>query len=452
MTSGHELTGLIKFLEREAWSEPFAEVLNAHLGAALDEFDLDLDELGEVLGDAWVLTLWGCAFEDFLTRTLEPDGRNIVEDYLRRRGFKETARTKAYIRALRTSVMSLYEVSEIQPGQSLLARDLVRGGEPIRVQERTATRTLKPWDQIAARIVRVGDGHVFAGGLLPYAPEASERLLGNLHAASGGARTDGAALLDDDRLCAAAPLLTNTWLFDVLAKALNPTPPIIVNSDGDAVAFHELRFPLAKGVRRGAIIAQLGTCAALQPESEVFWTWLGDPSSLSKPHPDATYDAAWEVTVEDGRTVLGSVELRGRELALTVNASARAVRGTAILRDLLGPSLLEPTTIVRTVEELRDAPGNQGTDVPEIPVEIATPLVHEMLDRRYRQTLDEPVPVLGGVSPREAVKTADGRNKVVDWLKHLENQSVGSRDPTDPMATYDLSWLWRELGIATLRR
>ena len=72
------------------------------------------------------MTLWGCAFEDFLTRDLEPDGRNLVEDYLKRRGWKETAQTKAYMKELRTSVMSLYEVSEIVPGQSLRARDLIR--------------------------------------------------------------------------------------------------------------------------------------------------------------------------------------------------------------------------------------------------------------------------------------------------------------------------------------
>ena len=51
--------------------------------------------------------------------------------------------------------MSLYEVSDIQPGQSFLARDLLRGGEPIRVSEHTATKTIKPWDRLAMRIVEV---------------------------------------------------------------------------------------------------------------------------------------------------------------------------------------------------------------------------------------------------------------------------------------------------------
>src|SRR6187455_94278 len=54
------------------------------------------------------------------------------------------------MRGLRSSIMSLYEASAIVPGQSFLARDLLRGGEPVLISERTATRTLKEWDQIAA--------------------------------------------------------------------------------------------------------------------------------------------------------------------------------------------------------------------------------------------------------------------------------------------------------------
>jgi hypothetical protein len=52
--------------------------------------------------------------------------------------------------------MSLYEASAIVPGQSFLARDLLRGGAPVLISERTATRTLKEWDRIAARIVVMG--------------------------------------------------------------------------------------------------------------------------------------------------------------------------------------------------------------------------------------------------------------------------------------------------------
>ncbi len=39
-------------------------------------------------------------------------------------------------------------------------------------------------------------------------------------------------------------------------------------------------------------------------------------------------------------------------------------------------------------------------ETPDIPPEIAASLVHGFLDRQYRKTLDEPVPMLDGLSPR----------------------------------------------------
>src|SRR5687768_17369501 len=82
--------------------------------------------------------------------------------------------------ALRSSVISLYEVSDIRPGESFLARDLIRGGEPVRVSERTATHTLKPWDRLAARLVEVRGKITLTGAVLPFEPALSESLLAAL--------------------------------------------------------------------------------------------------------------------------------------------------------------------------------------------------------------------------------------------------------------------------------
>ena len=103
-----------------------------------------------------------------------------MEAYLKRRGWKESLATCAYMTALQSSVMSLYEVSDIVPGQSLRARELIRGGEPVLVTERSATQTLKLWDRIAARIVPQREASILAGGLLAFTLEGSQQLLAQL--------------------------------------------------------------------------------------------------------------------------------------------------------------------------------------------------------------------------------------------------------------------------------
>jgi len=122
MASADSLTGLMKWLRRAEWQDAFDELLDRHLASACAKVNVAADELPELIGDQHLTVLWGCVFEDFLARNLD-DGRNIVDDYLRRRGWKESASNKAYLVALRSSVMSLYEVSDIVPDASFLARD-----------------------------------------------------------------------------------------------------------------------------------------------------------------------------------------------------------------------------------------------------------------------------------------------------------------------------------------
>ena len=327
MRSQNDVTGLIKFIGRDDWKSCFEGVMGEHFGPAMREFDLEYEAIGAALGGSWDMSLWGVAFEDFLGRQLEPDGRNFVDEYLRRRGWNESAPTKAYMRGLRNSIMSLYEASAIVPGQSFLARDLLRGGAPVLISERTATRTLKEWDRIAARIVAQGQKRILAGGVLAFTFEGSDRLMANLQEAAVQSPSSGRSapsvkkpLIADDTLREMAPLFTSTWLSDVLPKALGLSRPTLHNSDGDEVVFHEVRFPFAPEATLKEIVNRLATTSSLHRENEAFWNWLDEPAYARQPKPsdDAENVLGWNVTMEDGRTVLGNIEIKERFLIVNV--------------------------------------------------------------------------------------------------------------------------------------
>lgn len=143
MKVGHDLSRIIKFATRDDWSDALQDALGDHVGEAMQEFDLEFEEIGALVSEHYAGVLFGCALEDLMTRRFEPDGQNLVDDYLKRRGWNESAPTKAYLRALRDSAMSLYEVSDVVPGEGFLVRDLARGGDPVRVNEKSGSRTLK---------------------------------------------------------------------------------------------------------------------------------------------------------------------------------------------------------------------------------------------------------------------------------------------------------------------
>ncbi|MCB2051351.1 MAG: hypothetical protein KDE63_07965, partial [Novosphingobium sp.] len=173
----HDLSGLIRFADRAPWDEIMADMLSEHIGLACEESGLDPDAMFELIGDHWQGPVWGCAFEDLLTQELEPDGLNLVDDYLKRRGWNEKAPNKAYMRALRDTVMSLYEVSEIVPGQSMTLRDLLRDSAPVTVREHSATQTLVTWDKVATRVLEVNGRFVISGALLPFSAQGAAEII-----------------------------------------------------------------------------------------------------------------------------------------------------------------------------------------------------------------------------------------------------------------------------------
>src|SRR3546814_1238978 len=142
---------------------------------------------------------------------------------------------------------------------------------------------------------------------------------------------------------------------------------------------------------------------------------------------------AWGVTMADGTPVLGNVELKGRALILAVTSAERAKRGTALMTDALAGLVGSPLTTIETVEQAMAARAEGLTmsePAPAISPEVATPLIHAMLDRQYRATLDEPIGILGDITPRAAVQTAAGRHRDRKRTRLNSRPSCASRMPS----------------------
>jgi hypothetical protein len=470
MASGHSLERLIKWLHREEWRDRFAETFDAHLLPACKQTGLEANEVVSILGEDWFTrTVWGSAFEDFLTRDFD-DGSNIVDDYLKRRGWKESASTRQYMAALRSSVPSLYEVSDIVRDKSFKARDLVRGGDPFLILERSATRSLKQWDRIVTRVVQIGSQSHISGAILQFDYETSEpvlQLLRNIkkHPCKGGRKladqlgsnADDPAIIDamcqSTLLRAAAPMITMGWLINAIDREL--IPPVMQNAEGEELMFCTLHYPLPDNVDPKDIGSTLDRCSEFRRESPTFWSWRSMQKSAKAAPKSKNFRSThtFFTKLNDGSLVLGVLELKGKSLILSVNSQGRADRGRALLSKLLHGLVGEPLVEIQTLDQVMASDKS-----PSPPLELnltkdeRRALVHESLDRHYREMLDQPARILGNKSPRAAAKTAKGRQKVADWLKLIENHSAKSVRRNNEIATHDFGWLWDELGVNHLRR
>ncbi len=474
MTTANSLSGLIKFISKTQWNEELSEVLAHHLGPACLSADIEPHEIHDILGQGHCDTLWGCALEDLMAMEFE-DGSNVVDDYLKRRGHVETSVAKRYMQALRGAVMSLYEISDVVPGQSFLARDLIRGGDPVRVLEKSGSMSLKAWDRIAARLVYLGSEWHMSGGVLPLSREASDFAIHALEAVDGRLPDDfrnlaGAAigragleqieldLADTMPLELAGPAFTSLWLTDALDRTLNPQIPQLRNTDGDEIVLCTSRFSMHAGIKPAQCRLALAGIPGLQQEDAKFFNWVGDavPAPIAKPLQQADDTLTIMSSNDNGQTILGSIEIKKAAIELSTNSRERAARGEALIANALSECAGKPVREEMHAEEIlaesrQKKPARPQKTRAEIPPDQARTIIHAQLDQHYRKTLDEPVPALGGLSPREAANSKTNRHKVVEWLKTMENNATKAGGGTDPMASYDFGWIWTELGVAQSR-
>ena len=289
------------------------------------------------------------------------------------------------MRGLRNWIVEPYEASAIVPGRVLpRARSAPRrrtrcdqradrdanapGMGPHRCAHRRAGREANPeW-----RLVRLSVG------------SSSERLIGDLRrgqsSRSGRSTSASKEAISDDALREMAPLWASTWLLDVLPKALGLLRPTIHNSDGDEVVFHEVQFPFVPTAMSEAITDRLEAISGLHRENETFWNWLAEPGSTRPPkrRDDAEKALGWNVTMEDGSTVLGNVEIKERSLVVSVNSAARAERAIAMLRPVLGALVAPPLTQIQTIDKMLAQQQDRPRPASDIPVEIQIRLVHQV--------------------------------------------------------------------------
>jgi hypothetical protein len=78
---------LMRWADRPEWEQEKAAVFDAHLAPVCERLGMSQEELGRELAEhGYGGMLFGIVFEDFISRDPAPEGKNLIDDYLTRRG------------------------------------------------------------------------------------------------------------------------------------------------------------------------------------------------------------------------------------------------------------------------------------------------------------------------------------------------------------------------------
>jgi hypothetical protein len=259
--------------------------------------------------------------------------------------------------------------------------------------------------------------------------------------------------LDELFLQDAAPAFTSIWLLHTL-EALHKPLPEMVNRNGETLVFTETRFPfLAEQLEE--IAKHLDAASEWERDNPDEHTWIWLPESVASGNKPQ-HSLAIETFRNGQHPISGTLELEPGVLTLTTNSMERANHGKevleALLQGLIGPALSKLQTPEQLIAENKTRQQGDSNRKPAEGIDpgIEAMIIQNTMDQHYRQCLDEPIPALDNKTPRHCARSKKGREKVIEWLKHLENNEL-HRAARQGQTPYDSGWIWEELKLGKHR-
>lgn len=273
--------------------------------------------------------------EDFFSARFGDNVRNVINDYLKRRGWRETPAARRYLEAPRDSAPSLCRIVDVMPGKIVVVRDLLGDGEPATVEDELGFEPSMVGECFAGRVLLVDGVLRLSGGLLSISGAMAAALLTSTHVAEvlREVRIDG----EDPSLTgptapdpALARRFSQAWLVELVKNGVIP-PPNLRNSDNEGVVPCHVRMPVIGD--RAHVISLFDGDDELERDGNAGWRWL-DADSPSLRTEQSRHEPRESGMSQAGidTTTLGYAEL----LVMTANSVERAERARALLTSRLG--------------------------------------------------------------------------------------------------------------------
>jgi len=403
---GHEVYGLA-MAEFFGWPDP------------KELPDDKIVERMEMLFWPWFVFNWEYDSLEFEADSPEvPEEVTIAELYLESQRVDPRSPAGKLIHAANRAPYSFLEIISVQPGKSLHIEDLMTGVDMI-VQERAGSEMLSKGDIVYGRVVLIDDVGMFLGLSAFVLPPGIKPQLIDLRRSlsEGRKKLSSYDLYDWD--------LEIREFFLEIDRVLH-TRPELRNTDGDSMEFHKLTYDVDSAdlaVGKLASLCKTETIDEIRAAAEMDkggniirvrfnWDEVGNPIHKAMPN-----------------TVLGKIEINGEQMTVRVNSAQRAKKIQKEIKKRLGSAAKLRLDVISDLEAMMDEEaGNEPMtekdlmDSPEIQKHIA-----QMLEIHWDSWVDQKIPALGSKTPKQAVRTADGREAVEALL--LDAEKMTRSDP-----------------------
>lgn len=412
---------------RKAWSNASAavvELLRPDGLAGGPDVDPELIEMLMINAGEWLLAR-GDMF-------VKGEMRSINEHLLGRDGPYLTPGQQDWIAQLGARPLRLYRVTDVRPGEGLtLVDELDAAAAPLVVRERSGSRTARPGMLMGARLMHLSDHLELSGAIYAFAPLREAGVIGSVRAA-----LDADRHAENERRQQAELAIARCWLAQWLEPL--PVPEMRDAASGEPMMLVTDRYRV---VDAAALAAALAAQADVSGGPEQGWHRDADAGdgmrrSLAAINPGKSADRI-------------EVFYRTQRLADEGRAWFEALAGSAVAH--LRREVVDPRTAIAGRSAAGTGRGSAGKGRRGAPAALAaeetTALMTQVLRRHYANWPDEPVPLLGGQTPREAMASPAGLERVKGLLRSYESAEADMAR-ADARAPVSYEFLWDALGIS----
>ena len=338
---------------------------------------------------------------------------------------------RAWLEQLAQRPLRLYDVTEVVPGAGITLCDALDPLQaPIAVTEREGSRSMRPGMQIGARVMAVAGGHQLSGAVYPFSMLSGRAMQDQLRVF-----LEQPSKHEEDNVLMIGLLIIKGWLAQYLRPA--PLPSFVHSHTGEPLLFTTDHYAVQDGSALDAVLAA-------QPDV----------------HGDRV--AGWDRLIEcaDGQTrSLATVvaEPGGRRVSLQYKTAGLAEQGRPWFEALAGDTVKfllrevsDPKGLLSGAGASKKSGAHGAGNAPGLPAgldpEALADAIAGVIKRSYAHWADEPIPALNGQTPRQAIASAAGLERVKGLLRSYED---GEAQQAGQQGRREISYqfLWDDLGL-----
>ena len=393
------------------------------MDAAIEQFLLWDEELvdAETIDDLaplivpWIAYAWDLTaadIEELDFKIALPPDTTIAELYMQKKGGKLNSLERHILESVGRLDFSFCEVTDACPGKGFDCTDLLTG-QTYGVSEPGTSEHLAVGNILFCAIARIADQELLAAVCPVTFPLRFKTDIIDLRTFMQQNRP----VLTQQDLLEYDGEIRDVFL-ELYARATRP--PVLANTDGDPLVPHTLHYAISDP--QAAFDALCHLCEAESAEDLLKDAVRSETGALlSVSIPWIRHEAAGVTPMSD--TILGSIVIAEDSMTIDVNSENRADRIMNIIHEALGERAQYRTTSFKPLFDPEGEPEDGGgQDFHDMVMQ--DPAVREQLEQRFLEHwtkwVDEPIPALAGETPRAAMGTSAGQEKVEALIRGAE--------------------------------